>query len=212
MRVNHQKYFHHRLTVFSIFTCLILFTFGCNLFSTNYWVHRLDDNESDQVSESLPTVNNINAEPATDSSFASKCLNSPGTEPCPIDACVVYQGLYTAENEVTSELFGKANSNDYQCCAEFQFTNNSGVDLMGFEHRVTEFDDNWYFQLYPVVNPKQPGNCSNYFTRKDGEEMVSKGVAEIIVLYANPHCDWIQWDEPGLVKYRVPIEAGCYSN
>ena len=212
MNIHQQTYPRRRLISFVIVICTISFTLGCNLFSTNYWVHRLDDNESGELLGSPSEVVPNTAGPVTDTNFASTCLNSPGAEPCPIDACVVYKGQYTVKNVVTSELFGKANSNDYQCCAEFQFVNNSGVDLMGFEHRVTEYEDNWYFELYPVANPKQPGNCSNYFTRKDGKEMLSKGVTEIVVLFANPHCDWIQWDEPGLAKYRVPIEAGCYPN
>jgi hypothetical protein len=211
MRGCYQKYLNHRPIVFVIFTCVILFTLGCNLFSVNYWVHRMDDNESDQLPEPLPAVTNINAGPGTDSSFGSKCLNSPGTAPCPIDACVVDKGQYTAKYVVTSELFGKANPSDYQCCADFQFTNNSGVDLMGFEHLVTEYTDNWFYVLYPVANPGK-SDCSNYFSRKDGKETLSKGVTEIVVLFANPHCDWIQWDEPGLAKYREPVEAGCYQN
>ncbi len=83
---------------------------------------------------------------------------------------------------------------------------------MGFEHWVTEYDDDWSFKLYPKENPEQPGGCFNYFSRKDGEETLSKGITEIVVLFANPHCDWIEWDEPGLVKYRVPVEPGCYPN
>ena len=212
MRGYIHSYPHHRLIVFVIFSCVFLFTVGCNLFSVNYWVHRLDDDQTDQLPVSLPTTTTNNAGPVTDSSFGSTCLDSPGAEPCSIDACVVYKGQYTAKYVVTNELFGKANPSDYQCCAEYQFTNNSGVDLMGFEHQVTEFADQWFFMLYPVNNPQQLGNCSNNFSRKDGKETFSKGVTEIVVLFANPHCDWIQWDEPGLVKYRVPIEAGCYSN
>lgn len=209
---NLQETPGHRLIPFVIIIFAMSFTLGCKLFSANYWVHRLDDNESDQAAESQAADTTILADPVGDSNFGSKCLESPGTEPCPIDACVVYKGQYTAKYVITSELFGKANPSDSQCCAEFQFTNNSGVDLMLFEHMVTEYEDNWYFRLYPVVNPKQPDNCSNYFTRKDGKEMIRKGVTEIVVLFANPHCDWIQWDEPGLAEYRVPVEAGCYSN
>ncbi|MDF1520747.1 MAG: hypothetical protein P1P73_09740, partial [Brevefilum sp.] len=83
---------------------------------------------------------------------------------------------------------------------------------MGFEHHVTGYSDNCFFELYPVENPENPGNCSNFFNRKDGKETLSLGVTEIVVLYANPHCDWIQWNEPGLAQYRVPVEPGCYSN
>ena len=212
MRTADQKNLCHRTIAFMIIIFAIFSTLGCSLFSANYWVHPLDDNTSDQDPESLPIAAEVNPEPATDSSFGSKCLDSPGTEPCPIDACVVYKGEYTASYVVTSELFGKKNPSDYQCCAEFQFANNSGVDLMIFEHHKTEFDDNWYFHLYPVVNPRQPGNCTNYFTRKDGQETFSQGIVEIVVLYANPHCDWIQWDEPGLENYRVTVEAGCYQH
>ncbi len=207
-----QEFLHRRFVVFLVFTCTIFFILGCNLFSANYWVHRLDDVETGQEAESIPSTTSNNVKPSTGLSFDSKCLNSPGTEPCPIDACVAYKGEYTAKHEITSELFGKANPSDYQCCAEFQFTNSSGADLMVFEHWVSEFDDNWYPKLYPAQKPSQPGNCTNYFIRKDGKETIAKGITEIIVLYANPHCDWIEWDEPELVKYREPVEAGCYSN
>jgi len=203
-----QRLQHRRFFVFVILTCVIIFTLGCTLFETNYWVHRLDD----KGSESLPSNTTNNAETTTDSSFDSKCLNSPGTEPCPIDACVAYKGEYTAKHVVTNELFGKANQSDYQCCAEFHFTNLSGVDLLVFEHWVSQYEDNWYSRLYPVQKPPQPASCTNSFSRKDGEETIAKGVTEIIVLYDNPHCDWIEWDEPELLKYRQPVEAGCYSN
>lgn len=210
MRKMNNKNASNRSIGSIIIACVILFSLGCNLFSPNYWVHRLDDEEATQAEEPKPIDSPTIDESGTDSSFGSKCLNSPGDAPCPIDACVVYKGEYSAKNVVTSDLFGKANSSDYQCCAEYQFTNNSGVDLMAIEHLVTEFDNNWYIKLYPAKNPGQPINCSNYFNRKDGIETFSKGVAEIVVLYANPHCDWIEWDEPGLAVYRVPIEAGCY--
>lgn len=203
-----QRFPRRRFVVCVILTCVIIFTLGCTLFETNYWVHRLDDKEA----ELSPTPTTNNSKSTTDSSFGSKCLNSPGTEPCPIDACVAYKGEYTAKHVVTSELFGKANPSDYQCCAEFQFTNLSGVDLLVIEHWVSQYEDNWYSRLYPVQNPPQPGNCSNSFTRKDGNETIAKGVTEIIVLYDNPHCDWIEWDDPELLKYRQPVEAGCYSN
>lgn len=212
MRDDHHTFPHQRRITFLIFTCLIFFTLGCNLFSANYWIHRLDDNESNQVSETKSTATTMNAGSLADSNFGSKCLTSPGAEPCPIDACIVYEDQYTAKNMITSELFGKANPGDYQCCAEFQFTNNSGADLMIFEHHVTEYADNWIFQLHSVENPEQPENCTNYFTRNDGKETLSMGVTEIVVLYVNPHCDWIQWDEPRLDKFRVPVAAGCYPN
>lgn len=203
---------NHRLIIVVIFSIVILLTLGCNLISANYWVHRLDETDADQLPESPPTTAMTNAETSPDSGFETKCLDSPGTAPCPIDACVVDGSQFSAKNEISSELFGKANPSDYQCCANFQLNNNSGVELMGFEHHVTEFDDNWYFRVYPVDNTQKSSSCLNSFSRKDGSETFSKGVVEIVVLYANPHCDWIEWDEPGLIKYRVPIEAGCYSN
>ncbi len=207
-----QKNPHHRTLTFMIFACVIFFTLACRLYSAEYWVNRLDGDEQVQEPESVPSDNTNVGGPATNSNFESKCLNSPGTAPCPIDSCVVFEGLYTAKHVVTSELFGKANPSDYQCNAEFQFINNSGVDLMGFEHRVTEYDDNWYFTLYPVENQDELRGSINFFNRKDGQETYSQGVSEIVVLYANPHCDWIEWDEPGLVKYRMPVEAGCFQN
>lgn len=139
-----------RLAIFALFSCALLFTLGCRLFSAEYWVHRLDDPESDPGSASLPADTN---EAVSESNFGSKCLNSAGDSPCPVEACVVYKGEYTAKYEVASELFGKANPSDYQCCADFQFTNSSGVDLMAYEHIVTEFDDSWLLRLYPVDIP-----------------------------------------------------------
>lgn len=207
-----QKYSHYHLIAFIILPFTILITLGCSLFSANYWVHRLDDDTADQESESIPATATINAESANDSSFGSKCINSPGTEPCPVDACVVDESLYSVKNMISTELFGKANPTDYQCCADFQMINNSHLALVGFEHRVTEYADNWIFVEYPEGNTEQSGFCLNSFSRKDGKETLSIGVTEVIVLYANPHCAWIQWDEPGLVQHRVPVEPGCYSN
>lgn len=213
MRDYDQKKPRGRFVAVVILTCAILSTLGCSLFSAEFWVHRLDNEGLEQTLESLPSAAADEVVAETDSNFGSKCLSSAGSTPCPIDACVVYKGQYTAKNVVTSELFGKENTNDYQCCASFQFTNNSGVDLMGFEHQVTEYGDNWSFELYPAKNSELSISCDlNYFTRNDGKEKLSLGVTEIVVLYANPHCDWIQWDEPDLVKYREPVEAGCYSN
>lgn len=206
-----NKYPSARLIVFISLSFFILMSMGCSLFSANYWVHRLDDEAAVQESESTPTAG-ADSESANEPNFGSTCLNAPGTEPCSIDACVVYKGQYTVKNVVTNELFGKANPNDYQCCADFEFANNSGTALMGFVHFVTEYTDNWSFELFPIENSERPGNCSNFFTSKDGKETYNPGVKEIVVLYANPHCDWIQWDEPGLAQYRVPVEPGCYSN
>lgn len=213
MTTRYPQYFsHHRFLAFAIATCAIIVTLGCSLFSVEYWVHRLDDEKSDQPAESLPPTASDISGVETGHSFESKCLNSPGDSPCPIESCVVFKGEYVAKNVITDELFGKANPSDYACCADFQFTNNSGVDLMGFEHQVTEYGDSWLFQLYPLSNSNAQGSCDNHFTRKDGQETASKGVTEIVVLYANPHCDWIQWDEPGLAKYREPVAEGCFAN
>lgn len=185
---------------------------SCSLFSANYWVHRLDDPESDQLPEAQPIVTSNSADTQPDTVLETKCLDTPGIAPCPIDACVVDGSHFSARNEISTELFGKANPSDYQCCADFHLINNSGVELMGFEHRVTENDNNWFFIVYSVDNAQHSSSCLNSFSRKDGKETFSKGVVEFVVLYANPHCDWIEWDEPGLIKYRVPVEAGCYSN
>ena len=212
MRVYDRKNPCRKFVSLVILANVMLLTLGCSFFSVEYWVHRLDDEEANQAPESLLTDTADEGGAETDSNFGSMCLNSTGSEPCPIDACVVDASLYTTKNVITTELFGKSNPNDYQCCASFQFTNNSGVDLMGFEHHVTDHGDDWFFELYPVKNPELSVSCANSFTRNDGVEKLSKGVTEIVVLYANPHCDWIQWDEPGLAKYRKPVEAGCFSN
>ena len=201
-----RTFSRHRFVAYVIVSSVILFTLGCNLFSVDYWVHRLDHEKTDQPTEVLATTESDQ----TGFNFGSKCLSSSGASPCPMEACVAYKGEYAAKYVVKTELFGKANPSDYACSADFQFTNNSGVDLMGFEHRVTEYDNGWYYQLYPKGEVSWGG--SNYFTRKDGEESTGQGVTEIVVLYANPHCDWIQWDEPGLEAYRVTVEAGCFSN
>ena len=207
-----QNCLGHRWVAFVGLTSLILIIIGCNFFSVNYWVNRLDNEKSDQSDETSPTRTSVKTGAENNSNFGSKCLTSPGDSPCPIETCVAYKGEYTAKNVITSELFGKANPSDYSCCADFQFKNNSGGDLMGFEHHVTESSDGWFFHLYPKNMPESQGNCLNYFTRKDGQESASKGVTEIVALYANPHCDWITWDEPGLKNYKVIVEGGCSSN
>ncbi|PKO14046.1 MAG: hypothetical protein CVU39_15810 [Chloroflexi bacterium HGW-Chloroflexi-10] len=116
---------------------------------------------------------------------------------------------FSAKYEITSELFGKANPNNFSCCTEFQFNNNSDTELMVFEHWILENDNTWSINYYSQNNTNQPLNCTNYYSQHDGKTTYWSGLTEIIVIYANPHCEWIELDKPKLKNYIVSIIGPC---
>jgi len=139
--------------------------------------------------------------------FGTRCIDAPGEDPCPLDACVVATDQYNANYTVTSELFGKANTDNYQCCAAFSFTNNSAdeIALMAYYPEINSWRSTLIHQN-SVVNWE---NCSVSYSRHDGEVSVIEGINQIIVTYYNPHCDWLEHSEQGLQKYIVNIARPC---
>lgn len=201
---------NHASSVRFVLICVFILILGCNLFSTEYWVHRLDSEETLPVdtagNEKEPNTDNT---ATNDDSFGERCIDTPGTAPCPMEACIAGSDQYSTKYFITSELYGKANPNNFSCCAEFIFEPNENVDLITYEHWINEAGDNWITHHYVQNSASQPATCSNYYAQQDGELQYWKGITEIIVLYANPHCDWIQRDEPGLKAYAVPIAGPC---
>jgi len=139
--------------------------------------------------------------------FGVRCIDAPGDAPCPLDACVVASDQYSARYTVTSELYGKANPDDYQCSASFSFTNNSNDELA----LMTYYPDikSWnsvFIQANQVVDW---GQVLVSYSRKDGVETIQQGATQIIVTYYNPHCDWLEHTEPGLQKNIVTLTQPC---
>ncbi len=214
---NHGKgkksaFQHHRFGIAAILSCAIIFILGCNLSLVEYWVHRSDSQDNGQPAENtnMEATTNLNSE--NGSAFGTRCIDSEGIAPCPLEACVVSTNLYEARNVIMTELIGKSNPDNYACCAEFQFTNNSGSDVMTLEYWVYENKGSWRFNFYPMDAPYQTAWCTNSYSRHDGKVTIQAGLTQIVVLYAYPHCDWIEADEPGLENYRVPINGVCSSN
>jgi hypothetical protein len=210
-KVHHLP--EHQLMILFILAGMVILTMGCNLFSTEYWVHRLNTPEEYQGADSVTQGGQSELSPDSPMAYAEefgvRCIDAPGLAPCPMEACVVSAGQYTAEYEITSELYGKANPSDFSCCAKFQFIPAGEYEMMTFTHWVTQTEDNWYTNFYAINQSKQPAICSNYYAQKDGIVTRWLGITEIIVLYANPHCEWIHQNEPGLEKYRIPISGPC---
>jgi len=138
-----------------------------------------------------------------------RCIDAPGSDPCPVESCVPAGDQYTAVLEVTTQLFGKANPDDYSCGADYTFTNNSGSNLLvwhniwGREGDVVTVnaiklakDDIYYEYHY------------NYYDRHDGKVTFQK-IPKIYVLYDNPHCDWIQFGDSKLEKISVNLMNPC---
>jgi len=204
---------------------LVFITLGCGLSNFEIWSASriLEDDErasvlntaaainAEATAQSLPPV--IDEELLTNSAqeyawqFGTRCIDSPGDDPCPLDACVVAADQYSASYNVTSELFGKANPDNYQCCADFSFSNNTDDEmaLMAFYPAI----DTWNSTQIHANSVVDWGNCSVSYSRHDGEVSVIEGISQIIVAYYNPHCDWLEHNEPGLQKYIVPIERPC---
>lgn len=139
--------------------------------------------------------------------FGGRCIDAPGDDPCPLDACVVAADQYSAVYSLTSELFGKANPDDYQCTAYLRFTNNSD-DEMALMTYVSA-TNNWNEMLIHANQVVDGGNWFVSYSRKDGEVSVIPGISDIIVTYYNSHCDWLAHTEPGLQKYIVPLAQPC---
>ncbi len=183
-----------------------LLLMGCKLFSVDFWINRSDTGENRVPTESTDTGKETQTNDDAQS-FGARCLESLGDAPCPLDACVVATDLFSAKYEITSELYGKANPDNFSCCAGYKFINNSGAEVMVFEHLVSDGVDGWFTKLYSTINLND--TCSNYYGQNDGVISYWEGITEVIVIYANPHCDWIDINEPKIMDYSMPVTGLC---
>jgi hypothetical protein len=135
------------------------------------------------------------------------CIDAPGSDPCPADLCIAPPESYSFSMDISSELYGKKNPNDYSCSADFRLTNNSGVDLKVI-YRVTGTEQTtWVNRRLPVddlINER----VINFYTRKDGKVM-QQALPELLVVYDNPHCAWITGDNPKIGEYIVDVMNPC---
>ncbi len=203
--MNNSFNFHkHKVVFLFLLAGLVVLLMGCKLFSMEYWTYRLDTGE-----ETLPTETSASGDSPTGeaSQFGVRCLDSPGDKPCPIEACVVTPDQFSATYEITSELYGKANPSNFSCCAGYRFDNKSNKELLVLYHWNSESEDGWGTRL--ITEDDNTDTCGNYYSQHEGKVTYTKGVTEVVVLYANAHCDWIESDDPGLKKYVVPVLGPC---
>jgi len=138
-----------------------------------------------------------------------RCINAPGSDPCPLEACMVAGDQYTVKFATPTELFGKANPDNYSCGADYQFINNSGSNLLVW-HNIRSSDDN----LIAVNVVKIEADSIfeqyhwNYYVRHDGR-VTFRTIPEIYVLYDNPHCNWIEYIDPELKQHVVKLMNPC---
>jgi hypothetical protein len=205
---------------------MLVFLLGCRLFDGA--IALIDDQETKdnliglaldvitegrKANEPRPEVVDEELKPNSAQEYAwqmgDRCINAPGTDPCPLEACMVASDQYTVKFDTPVELFGKANPDNYSCGADYQFTNNSGTNLVVW-HNVLSSDDNLI-----AVNVVKIETDSifeeyhmNYFDRHDGR-VTFRTIPEIYVLYDNPHCDWIEYVDPELEQYAVTLMNPC---
>lgn len=204
---------------------LLFLVLGCNL--TKLYIFSassvLEDEERDLVLKTAFTVideatNPVkppgeNDEPLPNSALeyawqmGVRCIDAPGNDPCPIDACVVAVDQYQFSLEISNELFGKKNPDDYACSADFRLTNVSGTDINIWFHQVMLDQDIWLNYQLPADDLFE-SNDINFYTRKDGAEMQAR-VSELFVVYDNPHCAWVVREDTKAQKYMVPILNPC---
>lgn len=141
--------------------------------------------------------------------MGDRCINAPGSDPCPLEACVVNKDLYTVKFATPVELFGKANPDDYSCGADYLLTNNSGENIVVW-HNILSSEDNltavWVVEI--EMDSIYEYYHFNYYSRHDGS-VTFRRIPKIYVLYNNPHCDWIEYGDAKLEKLSVELVNPC---
>lgn len=219
--------FFPQKTVIFFLSFLLIFFLGCNL--SRYITASLYDPEGtddtalrfsvEAVAEAteavIPTWERIDEELKPNSAqeyvwqMGGKCIDSPGTDPCPLEACIVKSDLYSAVLEISNELFGKSNPDNYQCIGDFHFTNNSGYDVLLWH--IKDENEGGVLSFYSLSITKdelykQPGMVN--YSRHEGVVTYQK-FNEFFVIYDNPHCQWVQYPDPKLEKYKVKLASPC---
>jgi hypothetical protein len=209
-----------------IITSTIFFLIGCQLL--NGAIALIEDQETKdtligRVWEAIiegrkarePHAENVDEELLPNSAqeyawqMGDRCINAPGSDPCPLEACVVNKDLYTVEFAPPYELFGKANPDDYYCGADYRLTNNAGTNLLVW-HNILSSEDN--LTAVSVVHIETDNIYDeyrfNYYDRHDGL-VTFRSIPKIYVLYDNPHCDWIEYTDVKLEKFGVTLANPC---
>ena len=135
------------------------------------------------------------------------CIDSPGSDPCPVDVCIAPPDSYDFSMNISSELFGKKNPNDYSCSADFRLTNNTALDLLVI-YRITGSEQSTWVKQNLRVDDLINERVINFYTRKDGKVM-NQILPVLLVAYDNTHCAWIQGDDPKVMKYLIDVMNPC---
>ncbi len=202
-------------------------TLGCNLSNAEIWgaSRILEDDEREMVVNTAAAINQEatnRAEPPVSEEalepnnaleyswqMGVRCIESPGNDPCPLEACIPASDQYNAVLEKTVELFGKANPDNYECGADFRFTNNSGMNLLIWANSVSNEDD--LITIFPWKVAKDDiieEHNYTFFSRHEGV-VTYRNITDFYVLYDNPHCEWIQYGDPELGKFAVELMNPC---
>ncbi len=219
-------YFRQKTVLFFL-PFLLFFLLGCNLsrYITSYLYdpERKDDTslrfaleaDAEATAAAKPIREWAEEEPLPNSAqeyawqMGVKCIESPGADPCPLDACIVSADQYSVVLDLSNELFGKRNPDNYQCMADLQFTNNSGQDVLFWY--IKDENEGGLLSMYSIGIAKdelyeEPGIVD--YSRHEGV-ITYRQLKEIFVIYDNPHCQWIQYPDPKLEKFKVKITSPC---
>ena len=217
-----------RVAISSILSVLLLFGMGCNL--TNLMFSKdtiLEDREAtramatmdavirEATEEAQPKPERVDEDLEPNSAqeyswqMGTRCIDAPGEDPCPIDACVTKADQYSFTMEVTTELFGKANPDNYQCGADFRFTNQSGADLHIWYsvNSTSQASGLWSLKELTREDIWEESHF-NYYSRHEGVVMYQY-VPELLVVYDNPHCNWVLTSNYKWGGYKVPVMNPC---
>lgn len=221
---------NHPLLIFFLVLCVLIITISCGLAGSGMSQQEAELNPEDATQNAnhaiaamiaatlaakppvaKPTDINQYLFPNSAQEYAfqtgTHCIDAPGSDPCPADLCIAPPESYSFSMDISSELYGKKNPNDYSCSADFRLTNNSGVDLKVI-YRVTGTEQTtWVNRRLPVddlINER----VINFYTRKDGKVM-QQALPELLVVYDNPHCAWITGDNPKIGEYIVDVMNPC---
>ena len=202
----------------------IIFLSGCRLLGIAYSV--LDEEhpfweqvgiaamEATKDAAMLPTEDfEEGLKPNSAQEFAwqsgERCINAPGNDPCPLEACVVAKDQFSVVIEQSVELIGKSNPDNYSCAADIRFSNNSGSNVLFF-YLIESNED----QLFNVgtrniaVDELFEENRFTYFDRHEGITKY-RYVSALATILDNPHCSWIKIDDTKLWENSLELMDPC---
>jgi hypothetical protein len=206
----------------------IFLVLGCNLTTFEIWSASrdiLEDEEREMVVNTVAAINQeaterakppVNEEALEPNSaleyaweFGVRCIDAPGEDPCPLEACFTASDQYSVVLEKTTELFGKDNPDNYSCGADYRFTNHSGADLLIWHNVVDHEGDMITISSIKIATDEIYEEYHyNYFDRHDGV-ITYRIIPKIYVLYDNPHCAWIEYGKPEVEKLSIDLMNPC---